>query len=487
MQRGFGQEPNSRKYRFVFVKRSHSSPTTAGIASSVLPGLGQILVGSVASGWILLISSISAIIGAIYMTTSANQVELLEMVTDPKLILILLGINLTFGLIRVLAAVDAWKRAGGKVIGLGIVSLAAFTLVPHIAVGYVGLEARTTILKVFPSSQPVAIAIATTTTLPATTTATTFPDIPVIAAWTLPAKPTTTTTTTLPLGTNRLTVLLMGSDAGPGRAGLRTDSMMVVSVDTLTGDAAIFGLPRDMGGFMFSDGTEFPGLGSGLLNEVYMWGQRNPEGFDGPDTGISALKDVVETLLGVPIDHYVLVDMIGFVELVDSMGGVTVKNPAPFAAPLYDTETGEYEMINFDSGVQRLDGDLALAYSRSRTGSNDYTRMARQRCVISALVGEASPGSMLTRLPHLLNVMEEYLVTDIPYNDLPYLINFAPRISGERTTVVGFDIGYRSGEVTAAGLPEPDVAKIQAAVTEVFEGSWDDGSISLPPASDVCQ
>jgi LCP family protein required for cell wall assembly len=217
-----------------------------------------------------------------------------------------------------------------------------------------------------------------------------------------------------------------------------------------------------------------------------MWGQRNPGGFEGPDPGIAALQDVAETLLGVPIDHYVLIDMVGFVELVDAMGGVTVTNQAVFTAPLYDTKSGEYEMITFEPGRQHLDGDFALAYARSRTGTNDYVRMGRQRCVISGLVEEASPVSLLTRLPRLLNVIEKYMTTDIPYNDLPYLFNFAPKVSSDRTTVVGFDVEYRSGEFTSLGLPKPDVNKIQDVVRQVFDGTWPEGTVDLEPASEAC-
>lgn len=458
-----------------------SSPATAGIASSVLPGLGQILVGSIASGGFLLASTIGAVAVTVVLAQSTDRTQLLEMITDPDLILMLIAINALLGLIRLIAAADAWRRAGGRAVGLGIVALSLFTLVPHIGLGYVGLETRSTILKVFPSDA-----------IPAaprpTTTSTTLAPLPLVPAWSIPLEPlvTTTTTTTIPLGTDRFTVLLMGGDAGPGRGGLRTDSMIVASVDTISGDTALFSLPRNLAGFEFSDGTLFPGLGSGLLNEVYMWGQRNPERFAGPDPGIAAVKDVAETLLGIPIEHYVLVDMVGFVELVDAMGGVTVTNPKTFLAPLYDTGTGEYEMITFEPGRQHLDGDLALAYSRSRTGSNDYVRMGRQRCVMSALADQASPLNLISRLPQLLNVMERHVTTDIPYNDLPYLINFASKVSSDRTTLVGFDLDYRSGEVTALGLPTPDVPKIQSVVARVIDGSWADGTMGLPPASEVC-
>ncbi len=463
-----------------------STPATAGIASSLIPGTGQLMTGAPIAGAILLLATCvtGALIG--YGLGSVDRIRLLEMVTNPGIILVLVTINLVFGILRVLAASDAWRRAGGRAFSAGILALLAFTASPHLALGYVGLETRSTLLTVF--GQPLAT---TTTSTTSTTqpTPTTVPAVTTVAPFrVIPTDPTTTTstTTTLPLGTERATFLLLGGDAGPGRPGLRTDTMMVATIDTRTGDAAIFGLPRNMAGFTFSDGTEFTGFTQGILNEVYMWGERNPDRFPGPEPGISALRDVAETLLGLPIDHYVMVDMVGFARLVDVVGGVDVNVTKPMAAPLYDRSTGGFEMIQFSVGSQHLDGDLALAYARSRTGSNDYSRMARQRCIISSVVDRAGPLTLMTRLPSILDVMENSISTDIPISDLPYLINLAPKVSTDRTTVVGFDIQYRSNTLTARGFHKPDVGKIQTVVRQVVSGEWETGPVDLVSAAEAC-
>lgn len=444
------------------------------------------MTGAPVAGVILLMATCitAALVG---YAISVDRIRLLELVTNPGVILVLVTINLVFGVIRVLAASDAWRRAGGRAFSAGMLLLLAFTAIPHIALGYVGLETRSTILSVFSQPTDVTAMAAPTTTSPSTTT--TSPEAaPIVPVREIPIDPTTstTTTTTLPLGAERVTFLLLGGDAGPGRPGLRTDTMMVATVDTRTGDAAIFGLPRNMAGFTFSDGTEFTGFTQGILNEVYMWGERNPERFPGPEPGVTALRDVAETLLGLPIDHYVLVDMIGFAQLVDIIGGVDITVQRPMAAPLYDRSTGGYEMIEFSVGKQHLNGDLALAYSRSRTGSNDYSRMARQRCVISSVVDQAGPLTMMTRLPSLLGVIENSVSTDIPISDLPYLINLAPKVSSDRITVVGFDLDYRSDELTERGFPKPDVEKIQNVVRQVTSGELENGPIDLVTAADAC-
>lgn len=467
-----------------------SSPATAGIASSLIPGAGQFMTGAPVAGALLLISTCAtgALIG--YALSSLEKVRLLAILTNPAVLVILVAINVVFGLIRLVAAGDAWRRAGGRAFGAGILALVVFTAVPHVAIGYMGLETRSTILSVFsqpaPDLTPIAAPETTSTTIATTTTLAS--NDPLVEPWAIPtsSSTTTSTTTTLPLGAARVTFLLLGGDAGPGRPGLRTDSMMVATVDTLTGDAAIFGLPRNMAGFKFSDGTEFVGSSKGILNEVYMWGERNPELFPGPEPGISALRDVSETLLGLPIDHYVLVDMIGFARLIDAIGGVDVNITKTLVAPLYDRSTGGHEMIEFTAGPNHLDGDHALAYTRSRTGSNDYSRMARQRCVISSVVAQAGPVTLMTRLPGILDVIETSMSTDITINDLPYLINLAPSLSSDRITVVGFDLDYRSGERTSRGYATPDVAKIQGAVQQVVSGNWDTGPIKLTSAEQAC-
>lgn len=450
------------------------------------------MTGAFAAGRVMLLSFALVVTGVSLAIVATDTVTLLYMVTSPDLILLLVGINVIVGFIRILAVTDAWHRGGGRAIGLGLIGLLVFTAIPHVAIGYVGLETRATILAVFPSSGSISAApLATTTTKPEviTTTTTTLQE-PLVPAWQIPIATVTTspptTTTTIPLGAQRLTFLLLGGDAGVGRPGLRTDSMMVATVDTVSGQAAVFGLPRNMAGFRFSDGSIFEGTSRGILNEVYMWGQRNPERFGGPEPGIAALKDVAETTLGLAIDHYVLVDMAGFADLVDAMGGVTVNVSRPISAPLYDAVTGEHVTIIFEPGRQHLDGDLALAYSRSRTNSNDYDRMARQRCVVTALVDQAGPLTMARSFGAILNVFEKSVTTDIPSSRLPYLLNFAPTVSTEQMTVVGFDREYRSGEKTAAGYAIPDFEKIQAVVGQVTDGTWESGSHGLATATEAC-
>jgi LCP family protein required for cell wall assembly len=437
----------------------------------------------------LVISTVAAAVFAAWGVMTTESTGMLKIATNPDLLLVLVTINIIFGMFRILAVTDAWRRAGGRFVRVGLGALVLFTVVPHATLAYVGLETRSTIMAVFPDGGPgfspiqISTSSSTSTTTPTTTT---LPDSgPIVAPRTIPTS-STTTTTTLPLGTNRLTFLLLGGDAGPGRSGLRTDSVMVATIDTVTGSTALFGLPRNMAGLSFSDGTPFPGHSKGILNEVYSYGRAHPELFGGPDPGITAVSNIVSATLGIPIDYHVLVEMQGFVEIVDVFGGVNVNPRKSFSAPLYEGDPSDYEMITFNPGEQRLNGPQALAYARSRTASNDYVRMERQRCLMTGLLEEAGPYNLTTKLVSLLDVIERRVSTNIPSNQLPYLINFAPSIDTTQITFVGFDVDYRNGEHTATGYAKADIPRIQETVGLILTGQWDEDPVNVSLSEDIC-
>lgn len=439
----------------------------------------------------LVISTVAATALAAWGVMTTESTGMLKIATNPDLLLVLVTINIIFGMFRILAVTDAWRRAGGRFVRAGLGALVMFTVVPHATLAYVGLETRSTIMEVFPDGGPdfSPIQISTTSSTSTTTTTTTTTTLPyagpIVTPRTIPTS-STTTTTTLPLGTNRLTFLLLGGDAGPGRAGLRTDSVMVATIDTTTGSTALFGLPRNMAGLSFSDGTPFPGHSRGILNEVYLYGRAHPELFGGSDPGITAVSNIVSATLGIPIDYHVLVEMQGFVEIVDVFGGVTVNPRKSFSAPLYEGDPSDYEMITFNPGEQRLNGPQALAYARSRTASNDYVRMERQRCLMTGLLEEAGPYNLTTKLVSLLDVIERRVSTNIPSGQLPYLINFAPSIDTTQITFVGFDVDYRNGEHTSTGYAMADIPRIQETVSLILTGDWDEDPVNVNSSEDIC-
>ncbi len=452
-----------------------SSPLGAATASAIFPGWGQLRTGHRRFGLALATGSALFIVTAVTVVAQEGALGVVGWLVDPEVLLVLVVADVLIATVRIWSTTHAWVISGGRPVSLVLIGLVLVVGIPHAAAGYYMFETRSTLMTVFappPAPVPMAAADSSTTTAESTTTTTTTTLAPAEILHHAQGPPQTDppeTATTLHMGTERFTVLLLGGDSGPGRRGLRTDSVMVVTVDTVTGDAAVMGLPRNLGGLTFSDGSEFPGLGRGMLNEVYQWGQRNPDRFGGVDPGAAAVADVVGSLLGLPIDNFVLVDMAGFARLIDLLGGVDVEVKREVRAPLYDPSDGSHTMITIPPGTQTLSGDLALAFARSRTGSNDYDRMGRQRCLLAAVADQVEPLSLFAHLPDLLHAVEDNVTTDIPLSKIPYIVNLAPLVSTDRTVVIGFDRGFRDGR-TKNGLIRPDVAAIQAAVESALSG-----------------
>lgn len=316
-----------------------------------------------------------------------------------------------------------------------------------------------------------------------------------------------------PLDKDRLTILLVGADEGPGREGLRTDSMNVATIDLATGEAALFGLPRnlklvplpsrfeksfveleknvievdltdeDEDGFPDTwvdlDGDEIPDEPEfesckcfpTMLNEVHQytldWTHTYPYS---PDPGLSALKDVVSHLLDLHIDYFVMVNMGGFVDVIDAIGGVRVLVKEPYHVTVSAPREGAPKAsVSVEPGLRHLDGLEALAYARWRRGSSDYHRMGRQRCLVRAAVAQTNTVDLVRAFPSLLDVMQNSVTTDIPIDFLPDLVWAAGEVDLSRIATVGFvPPRYNDGR-TPGGYPIPDVDRIRAKVQDVLE------------------
>jgi LCP family protein required for cell wall assembly len=265
-------------------------------------------------------------------------------------------------------------------------------------------------------------------------------------------------------------VLLLGGDAGPGRRGLRTDTMMVASLELASGKLTLFGLPRNLVRVPLPDGPAADYFGEcrcfpRLLNELYAFAEdERPDLFpNSRRPGVAAVAGAAEELLGLPIDHYALVDLLGFVDVVDALGGVRVNNLKPLEMELDRLgRPGPQPRFELRPGRHRLNGFSALAYSRSRETTSDYDRMQRQRCVIGSMARQADPAKVLAAFPRLVKVLKRSVATDIPASRLPSLLEAAGD-QPVRVAAVGFTPpAYNDG--WSSGYPIPDVPKIRNAV-----------------------
>ncbi len=277
-------------------------------------------------------------------------------------------------------------------------------------------------------------------------------------------------------GRDRVNVLLLGGDGGVGRTGIRTDSVILLSMDTHTGKAVMFSLPRNMMNAqfpedsplhdVFPDGFRGDGdAGNWMLNAVY---SQIPALYphilgDSENEGADAVKQAVAGSLGTHVDYYVLINLLGFQQLVDAIGGVTVNINEPIAIN-GNTDLGVPPTGYLQPGPdQHLDGFHALWYSRGRWGSDDYERMLRQRCMVSAIIDEADPLNVLRRYQDLAKAGEEILRTDVPRRLMPAFVDLALKVKEKKIRSMAFVSSDRffSGD--------PDYTWMQSVVAKALE------------------
>ena len=129
-------------------------------------------------------------------------------------------------------------------------------------------------------------------------------------------------------------------------------------------------------------------------------------------------------------------------------------------------EGGDWVRIDLKPGKQHLDADQAFAYVRARTQSSDYSRIARQRCVIASLAAKATPAKVLGSFRDLASTFKENVRTDIPAKNLPLVAELAAGVHLDRVTSIGFVPPQFERARDPAGYSIPDVVKIRAAVAE---------------------
>ena len=242
----------------------------------------------------------------------------------------------------------------------------------------------------------------------------------------------------------RYNVLLLGADTGKGRVGTRPDSINLVSVDATSGRSVTFGFARDTENINFKPGSLMKRLMPGgwncgddcLLNALYQWGTDHKQQFpaDVKDPGLEATREAVEALSGLTVHYYVMIDLFGFKQLVNAVGGldVYVKKRTPIGG-------GTGPIVGWiEPGSQHLDGLHALWYARSREGSTDYERMARQRCVMTAMLQQLDPQTVIFKFQDLAAASTGVIRTDLPESELGRFADLALKAKEQKIKSVNF-------------------------------------------------
>ncbi|MDQ1083246.1 LCP family protein required for cell wall assembly [Microbacterium proteolyticum] len=282
-------------------------------------------------------------------------------------------------------------------------------------------------------------------------------------------------------------ILLLGGDSGEGRDSMRFDSISVVSVNADTGATTITGIPRDMPHFPFAAGPmqdRYPDGHEGHADPTCGWGsginqlrtevevcQDGDEiypdaGANNSEPGIEATKDAAEGILGIQIPYYVLIDMKGFADVIDALGGVdiTVQERLPKGGPAYDGQpVDDWAFGWIEPGAQHMDGDTAQWYARSRYTTSDFDRMRRQRELQEAILAQFTPQVVLARFQQVAESTTNTIQTDLPQSLIaPTLVDLA--LKAKDQTVNTLELTPEGG----VDEYDPDYAQVQQMVRDAL-------------------
>ncbi|MEW6567080.1 MAG: LCP family protein [Chloroflexota bacterium] len=272
-------------------------------------------------------------------------------------------------------------------------------------------------------------------------------------------------------------ILLAGTDRR-NSGGVRTDTLVLLSVQPSAHGAVLISIPRDLYVYL-------PGLTMQRVNTAYTLGDIH--GY--PGGGVALLKDTLLYNLGLRVDYVALIDMSGFRSLIDRLGGIDVDVTCPYTdwrlkePELAPEDEDNWELFTVSPGVVHMDGDYALWYARARARSSDFDRARRQQEVLRALYRQIFRLGLIPQLPGLYSELTSRVTTDIPLDELLDLALLAPWIDlGQvRSRFIGRDqvTGWRVPENGAQVLlPQPQA--IRGLLDQTF--SFDSADSETPQA-----
>ena len=264
----------------------------------------------------------------------------------------------------------------------------------------------------------------------------------------------------------RINVLLVGVDKLPNRSATLTDTMMVASLDPVGKTVSLLSVPRDLIDTPLGDGNAF----GPKLNSLLAYADGHRDQF--PKGGMRTLEDAVGALLGSSIHYYARIDFVGFIDMVDAVGGVDVTVAKGFQDPGYDGFGFGKRGWSITAGPHHLDGPDALAFARSRkaAGESDFTRAARQQQILVALRDKVtSGGNLLFQLPGLLDAVGRTIRSDVPVEELPALAAIMEEISHRNvvSAVIRFPLVHPKS-TRYGDSQEPDLPAIRAVAAALF-------------------
>jgi len=484
------------------------SPFAAAFLSLIFPGLGQLYAGAPMRALAFAAGPILALALGAGMVLRVDRIALLGFLIDPTVLDAVFILNLGILLYRLVAIVDAYRVAvylnGAGTSGdgwasrvrfgrnpLSIAGLFAIILVmagSHVVVArydmlasqvlnsgciFVGDDSKACNLDTSPSPGTASGATATPSGGGSDSSGATGSPVP-------DSTPVGTAVPNVSIapwdGKERLNILLIGADQRPGQNVFNTDTLIVVSIDPQTKLVTMFSLPRDTVNVPIPPGparSVFGSSYSGKVNGYWAAVRRRTDLYPGKGNlpGYNGIKSLLGGLYGLDIKYFVEVNFDGFKKIVDLMGGVTVNVQIPVSDDRFPSSNGSLRRIYIPSGIQHMDGNEALRYARSRHGSNDFDRAARQQRVLISLREQADPQTLIPRIPELIDALQSAVSTDIPTNQLAPLLGLASQVDTKNIRSYVFAPPFYASDTCndpRGCVVLPKISRIKAAVKAAF-------------------
>ncbi len=255
----------------------------------------------------------------------------------------------------------------------------------------------------------------------------------------------------LPIPDSTQIFLVLGSDCQPD-AGFRTDVIMLVSYSTKTGNIGVVSLPRDLW-------VTIPGYGENRINIAFQVG------------GFELMAATIQANFGIYPTEYAMADCTGFVQLIEILEGIEVEVTEPVADECY-TYIDPDGWCEVYPGTVYMDPYLALWYVRSRNASSDFDRMRRTQEVLKAIIRKGLSPAGLAKIPEIMQVYQEFVVTSFTVEEISQLIPVAFSTNMD-TDIRLYSLAFPavSDWTTPDGamVLVPDVPQVQQVFYEAFE------------------
>lgn len=416
-------------------QRAFLGALALAVLGALLPGTAYLAARRFRLGTVVTLISLTAYGAAVYLGLQRRD-DVIAWALDPELLLWMVGGLVAAALCWVVVLVTSYKMLRPltaapvpRLFGALVVGLVCFGMASSTALGAQTLMAqRSLVRKVFGNDETKS-----------------------------QTRPTITNTKDVWAQLPRLNILLLGADDGEGRDGTRTDTVMVASIDTRTGDTALISLTRNWMRMPFPKDSPLHKLyptgfwdpngpkeqSNFYLDAMYRMVPELHHGILGPsdNEGADVLKLSVGEALGLKLHYYVQVNLAGFEQLVEALGGITVNINYPVPVGGNDDKKIPPNRYLEPGPNRHLNGEDALWFARGRyqVPGADVARQARQRSTIKAIVERATPQNVLANYQSIAKAGEQLIRTDVPEKLLAHLVGLGQKVKSAKISNIDLD------------------------------------------------